>query len=250
MTSSDLLREDRGPVRFLTLNRPEKLNALNGSLTASLTAALEEAVRAETVNAIVIAGAGRAFCAGADVKELADTRDEQAIRAHAARTVGLHEVLSRLSKPVVAAVHGLALGGGCGLALACDIVISGESAQFGYPEITRDVVPAIVMPNLVRQVGWKAAFELVATGSRIDSRRAMTLGMVNHVVPDEEVAARAGHLAAELAARAPESMRWLKRVFRDVRDGPLDQALQMAREANALSRIQRLAGAGPAQTSR
>src|SRR5690606_34367221 len=132
---------------------------LNGSLTASLTAALEEAVRAETVNAIVIAGAGRAFCAGADVKELADTRDEQAIRAHAARTVGLHEVLSRLSKPVVAAVHGLALGGGCGLALACDIVISGESAQFGYPEITRNVVPAIVMPNLVRQVGWKAAFE-------------------------------------------------------------------------------------------
>jgi enoyl-CoA hydratase/carnithine racemase len=235
-----LLREDRGPIRFLTLNRPEKLNALNGALTAALIEALEDSAR-DPARAIVIAGAGRAFCAGADVSDLAKTTDEHAIRAHAARTAALHARLSNFGKPVIAAVHGLALGGGCGLAIACDMVVAAAGAQFGYPEITRGVVPALVAPALVRQVGWKAAFELLATGARIDARHALAIGMINRVVPDDGVVPAAESLAIELAGRDPATMGWLKRVFQNVRDGSFDEALQTAREMNALSRIERLA---------
>ncbi len=242
-----LLREERGPVRILTLNRPEKLNALNGALTGALIAALDEAGQTDGVNAIIIAGSGRAFCAGADTTELADVRDEEAIREHAARTARLHHTLSSIAKPVVAAVHGLALGGGCGLALACDLVICAESAQFGYPEVTRGVVPAIVMPGLVRQVGWKAAFELLATGARIDARRALALGMVNRIVPDADTASEAERLAEELANRNPATMRWLKHVFRSVREGTLGDALDLARDANARSRIEKFGASTPAE---
>lgn len=232
--------EDLGGVRRLTLDRPEKLNALSSALVEALTQALEAAARAEAVRAVVLAGTGRAFCAGADVTELASTPDAAAVRAHAARSARLHDTLARFGKPTVAAVQGLALGGGCGLALACDMVVCGESAQFGYPEITRGIVPAIVLPNLVRQVGWKAAFELAATGARIDAARAAALGLVNHVVADEAVGEEAVRLASELADRDPAAMRWLKRVFVETREGSLGEALARARDANAESRIERL----------
>jgi enoyl-CoA hydratase/carnithine racemase len=231
---AELLIEDRGAVRTLRMNRPEKRNALNNALTEALLEGLRAADADDAVNAVVLTGAGAAFCAGADLSEFkALTGDNQPLVARRAQlTMSLHESFSRLTKPVITAINGPAMGGGAGLALAGDLALMAESAKLGYPEVKHGIVAAIVMPNLVRQVGRKAAFELLATGRTIGAARALELGMVNRVVPDAELMTAALALAGELAAVSRPAMATTKALFYQVAEAPFDDALALGREAN------------------
>ena len=230
--SSLLLVEDRGPVRILTMNRPEKRNALNSELTNALLDALRAADQDESVACIVLTGAGPGFCAGADLSEFKALQDPQAGEKRAELTMQLNLVFPRISKPVVSAVNGAAMGAGAGLALAADLAVVSQSAKLGYPEAKHGIVAAIVMANLVRQIGRKAAFELVSLGEPIDAARALELGMVNRVVADAEVRSTAISLAEKLAAVARSAMAETKRLFHEVADLPLPQALERGRDAN------------------
>ena len=184
-----LLSEDRGAVRILTMNRPEKRNALDTALTRALLEGLRAADTAEAVACVVLTGAGRGFCAGADLAEFKDLTPEKQplVEERAELTMQLHLAFSKMAKPVLTAINGAAIGGGAGLAIAGDMAVMAESAKIGYPETRHGIVAAIAMANLVRQVGRKQAFELVAMGEPIDSRTALVWGMVNRVVPDSSL---------------------------------------------------------------
>jgi enoyl-CoA hydratase/carnithine racemase len=219
-------------VRLLTMNRPEKRNALNSELTQGLLDALQAADRDDSVGAIVLTGAGQGFCAGADLTEFKGLQDPQAAERRADLTMQLHLVFSKLAKPVVTAINGAAMGGGAGLAIAGDLAVMAQSAKLGYPEAKHGIVAAIVMANLVRQVGRKAAFELVALAEPIGAQRALELGMVNRVSKDPEVVPAALALAEKLAAVARPAMAETKRLFHEVADLPLAAALERGRDAN------------------
>ena len=243
MTAGVLLVEDRGAVRILTMNRPEKRNALNTELTQSLLDSLRAADADERVRSVVLTGAGPGFCAGADLGEFKDLvlAKQPLVEARAELTMQLHLAFPAMAKPVVAAVNGAAMGGGAGLALACDLVVMGEGAKLGYPETRHGIVAAIVMANLVRQVGRKAAFELVSLGEPVDARKALALGMANRVVPDPQVLSAAVQLAEQLAKTRVEAMAATKQLFHEVADLPLEEALKRGREANKRMRAFRKA---------
>jgi enoyl-CoA hydratase/carnithine racemase len=238
MKDDVLLSEDRGRVRILTMNRPEKLNALNTALTEALLAWLKESDRDASVSVIVLTGAGRAFCAGADMGEFKDLTPDQAARVEhrAELTMQSHLVFSQIRKPVIAAVRGAAMGGGAGLALASDMVIASENMKLGYPEIRHGILPAIVLTNLVRQIGRKAAFELVTKGEPLTAARAYELGAVNKVVADGKLMDEALALADSLAAFKPEALFAIKQLFHKVADLPLAEGLEEGRKANVAMR--------------
>ena len=227
-----LLVKNRGAVRILTLNRPEKRNALNTELTRALVEALRAAEADETVGSVVLTGAGSGFCAGADLAEFKSLSDPQAAETRAELTMQLHLVFSRMSKPVVTAINGAAMGGGAGLAIAGDLALMADSAKLGYPETRHGIVAAIVLANLVRQVGRKAAFELVSLGEPIDAQRALALGMVNRVFPETELMAGALSIGEKLAFVSRPAMAETKRLFYEVSDLPLAAALVRGRDAN------------------
>lgn len=230
-----LLIEDRGRVRILTLNRPEKRNALDTALTQALLDALRAAA-ADAVGVVVLTGAGKAFCAGADLAEFKDLERKDLAEKRAELTMQLHRVFSEIGVPVLTAINGPAMGGGAGLALAGDLALAAESAQIGYPEIRHGILPAIVLANLTRQVGRKAAFELVATGAPMSARRARELGAVNHVVADDRLMEVTLALAETLASWKPESLQALKSLFYKAADLPLAEALEEGRKANIAMR--------------
>lgn len=242
---TQLLVEDRGAVRILTMNRPEKRNALNSQLSEALLAALRAADEEDSVGCIVLTGAGPGFCAGADLSEFKGLQDPQAADQRAQLTMQLHLAFSRISKPVVTAINGAAMGGGAGLAIAADMAVMAQGAKLGYPEAKHGIVAAIVMANLVRQIGRKAAFELVALGEPLDAPRALALGMVNRVVPDAEVLAQAISIAQKLAAMARPAMQETKRLFHEVADLALAPALELGRDANKRMRNFAKLGAKP-----
>jgi enoyl-CoA hydratase/carnithine racemase len=159
--------EDRGAVRILWLDRPGKLNALDTALTRALHDALVAGDQDEGVRALVLAGRGRAFCAGADLSEFRDLtpRNQRLVLDRADLTTRTQMLLQRTRKPIVSAVQGAALGGGAGLAIGCDMMVAATDLKFGYPEMRHSIVPAIVMTGLQRQVGRKVAFELVSLGA-------------------------------------------------------------------------------------
>ena len=227
-----LLVANQGAVRVLTLNRPEKRNALNTALTQDLLEALRAAEQDESVAAIVLTGAGPGFCAGADLTEFRDLQNEDLAEKRAELTMQLHLVFSRMRKPVVTAINGPAMGGGAGLAIAGDLAVMAENAKLGYPETRHGIVAAIVLGNLVRQVGRKAAFELVSLGEPISAARALQLGMVNRVVPQVDLLAESLVLAERLAAVHRPAMAETKRLFHEVADLSLAEALERGRDAN------------------
>jgi enoyl-CoA hydratase/carnithine racemase len=227
-----LMVENRGAIRLLTLDRPDKRNALDTALTRALLEALRATDEDDSVRAIVLTGAGPGFCAGADLSEFKGLADPKAAEARADLTMNLHLIFSKLVKPVVTAINGAAMGGGAGLAIAGDMAVMAEGAKLGYPETKHGIVAAIVMANLVRQVGRKSAFELVALGEPIGAARALELGLVNRVVPDRLVVAEALHLAERLAAVHPPAMALTKRLFYEVADLGLEAALERGRDAN------------------
>ncbi|HJS39552.1 MAG TPA: enoyl-CoA hydratase/isomerase family protein [Burkholderiales bacterium] len=219
---------------MLMLNRPEKRNALNTALTQALLDALRAADADESVACVVLTGAGQGFCAGADLAEFKDLTPENQhlVEARAELTMQLHLAMPKMAKPVVTAINGAAMGGGAGLAVAGDLAVMAEDATLGYPETRHGIVAAIVMANLVRQAGRKAAFELVALGEPVDAARALALGLVNRVVPRARLMDEALALAAKLAAVSRPAMQLTKQLFHEAADLPLAQALERGREAN------------------
>jgi enoyl-CoA hydratase/carnithine racemase len=227
-----LLIENRGPVRILTMNRPEKRNALNSELTEKLLEALSAAGKDDSIGCVVLTGAGQGFCAGADLSEFKGLQDPGAAEKRAELTMQLHLIFSKISKPIVTAINGAAMGGGAGLAIAGDMAVMAQGAKLGYPEAKHGIVAAIVMANLVRQAGRKAAFELVALGEPIDAAQALRMGMVNKVVSPETLLPEAITLAEKLAAVARPAMAETKRLFHEVADLALAPALERGRDTN------------------
>jgi enoyl-CoA hydratase/carnithine racemase len=233
-----LLTETRGAVRIITMNRPDKLNALNTELTAALLDALEKSNSDATVNAIVLTGAGRAFCVGADTGEFVTLTAENpdAVNKRADLTMRLHMAFPNLNKPVIAAARGHAVGGGAGLCVACDLVVAAPTLKLGYPETKHGLVAAVVMTGLVRQVGPKKAFELVSLGQSLTADEALALNMINRVVPDDNLLDEAIALADQLAKVEPAAMRATKQLFYRVRELAYDDAMQAGREVNMAMR--------------
>src|SRR5919206_1514850 len=190
METTPVIYAVEGHVALVTLNRPEKRNALNDALVAALKDALSDADAREEVRAVVLTGAGADFCSGADLSALrkisegsvTDNLDD------AQSLMELYALVRRVRVPVVAAVRGRALAGGCGLATACDIVLASSNARFGYPEGKIGFVPAMVMAILRRNVSEKRAFELITRGAEIGADQAREFGLVNQVFPDESFA--------------------------------------------------------------
>lgn len=239
-----LLSEDIGSVRRLTMNRPDKLNALNNELTAALLDGLLAADAAPHVNAVILTATGRGFCVGADVTEFKDmTADRPDIAlARGELTTRVHAAFTEIAVPVICAVNGFAVGGGCGIAIAGDMTIACESAKFGYPEIKRSAVAAIVMANLVRHVGRKAAYELVALGEHISPAEAQRLGLINRVVSDDKLQDEALAIAQRIAGTARHAQRAAKRLFHRVADMKLLDALEIGRDANMIMRSYTIRG--------
>ena len=227
-----LLHEDRGAIRILTLNRPEKRNALNTELTEKLLRAFHSAEKDDAVGAVILTGAGPGFCAGADLGEFKGLQDPQAAEKRAQLTMQLHLIFSKVAKPIVTAINGAAMGGGAGLAIAGDLALMADTASIGYPETRHGIVAAIVLANLVRQVGRKAAFELVSLAEPIGAEKALQLGMVNRVVKEKELMEETVKIAATLASVSRPAMAETKRLFHEVADLPLGAALERGRDAN------------------
>jgi enoyl-CoA hydratase/carnithine racemase len=229
--SDSVLQEHHDGVLLLTLNRPEKLNALNLALADGLVTALDAAEADDAVRAIVLTGAGRAFSAGADLKEFKDKTLENV--ALARRRSGLYARLNGMvpgmSKPVIAAVNGLALGGGCGLVVSCDMALASGTATFSYPELKHGMVPAGVLPPLARQVGRKAAFDLMATGRTFDAHEAARLGIISRIVAADRLLDDVMDVAHTMAGYSREAMAGLKRLLDRVVDLPLADGLAFVR---------------------
>ncbi len=227
-----LLQDDRGAARILTLNRPRRLNALNGALVDAICDAVGNAHGDEAVACIVLQGNERAFSAGADMKEAAEHGGEglREARDRAEAGAAIYELGRLTDKPLIAAVRGYALGGGCNLVVACDMAVAGASAVFGYPEVRRGLAATMVTPGLAQFIGRKAAFELLTLAEDVSANRALELGIVNRVVPDGKVLDEALEMARALAGFDREAVRATKRVFQRSLDIPLADALSAARE--------------------
>jgi len=230
-----LLSEDRENIRLLILNRPDKLNAMNEALIHDLVAAIDTAHADDGIAAIVMTGGARAFSAGADIKEAATRKGDspEAARRRAASHRSIYQLGARTDKPVIAAVQGYVLGGGCNLAITCDMVVAGENAKIGYPEVKVGLAATMVTPGLVHRIGPKAAFEMLSLGENITAQRAYELGMVNRVVPDDSVLDEALVLANGLTKFDNSIVRVTKQVFLDSTLLDLPKSLDAAQDASA-----------------
>lgn len=225
-------------MRIVTLNRPEARNALSSSLRSALRQEIDRAEQDGAVRAIVLTGAGSAFCAGLDLAELESLLDRSA-REHREDARDMAELLLRiyrLPKPVIAAVNGPAIAGGAGLASVCDLVVASESATFGYSEVRIGFVAALVGVFLVRQIGERRARELLLGARRIAASEALSFGMVNEVVADSELLDRATEWGSELARHAPAALALSKRLLADTGGVALAAALDTAVEINSEAR--------------
>ncbi|MFO1015261.1 MAG: enoyl-CoA hydratase [Caulobacteraceae bacterium] len=228
MAYETLIVEQDGPVTLIRLNRPEALNALNNQLMDELTAALDAAEADPAIGAMVITGSERAFAAGADIKEMAsksyaDVYGEDFITRNWERA-------ATCRKPVIAAVSGYALGGGCELAMMCDFIIAADNARFGQPEITLGVSPgAGGTQRLTRFVGKSKAMDMVLTGRMMDAAEAERSGLVSRVVPKEELIATAMEAAKKIAALSPNAVKLTKEMVNAAYETPLSQGVKLER---------------------
>jgi len=229
-----LLVEDRGAARILTINRPKALNALNAAVLDDLIQAVEVAAADDSVGGLVLTGAGpKSFIAGADIAAMSSMGPEEAM-VFAGRGHAFGEMLSSLGKPVIAAVNGFALGGGCEMALACDFIYAAERARFGQPEVKLGVIPGFGgTQRLLRRVGAAMALELCMRGHMIGADEALRIGLVNRVLPQEEVVDAAVAAVQEIAGWGPLAVAKAKEMIHRGADLPLPEANQREVEAFA-----------------
>ena len=216
-------RQAEQRTALVGLNRPKQLNALNAATMDALCEALEELDRDDAVRAIVVTGNERAFAAGADIGEMAGTTPVDMLRGN---RIGQWDRIRRIGKPVIAAVNGWCLGGGCELAMTLDLIIAGEGAKFGQPEINIGVIPgAGGTQRLTRAIGKARAMEMVLTGEPMDAREAERRGLAARVVPDELVVEDALALAARIAEKSPVALRLAKEAVNAAFEMSLTDAL-------------------------
>jgi methylglutaconyl-CoA hydratase len=237
--NSSVLYTVEGATAMVTLNRPEKRNALNDELVAALKRALREADADPRVRAIVITGAGTDFCSGADLAALRKISESSIVEnlEDAQSLMELFALVRRVRVPVVAAVRGRALAGGCGLATACDIVLAERSARFGYPEVRIGFIPAMVMAILRRNVSEKRAFELVTRGTELSAEEAERVGLVNHVYDDGIFAAEVEAFVAGFERVSRSAVMLTKRLLYHMDGMTFDAALQSGADLNAVARM-------------
>lgn len=236
MAYENLIYEKTERMAILTLNRPEKLNALSPDLMKELYDALSDADKDDSVRVIIITGGDSVFAAGADLEAMAAAGLDvvQAFRARFARN-NPYDFIEQIGKPVIAAIAGYALGGGCELAMCCDLRIAAETAQFGQPEIRVGLIPgAGGTQRLPRLIGMTRAKELIMLGEFIGAEEAKQVGLVNAVVPADRLLDEAKKLAAKLIQRPPFGLRLAKMVMNIGADRDLQSALALEREAFAM----------------
>jgi enoyl-CoA hydratase len=239
MTTFEFLTVDRSEsIAVVTIQRPDKLNALNPRVIADLTAAFQELIAAtgdDAVRAAILTGAGKAFVAGADISAMANMTTTEAKRfADAGHAFGA--LLETAPFPVIAAVNGFALGGGCELALACDFILAADNAKLGQPEVNLGIIPGFGgTQRLVRRVGAARARELIFTGDMITAEQALAIGLVNSVIPAADLLTRARELALKIASRGPLAIAASKRVI--LRGESLDLPAACELEVQAFSAL-------------
>jgi methylglutaconyl-CoA hydratase len=229
-----LYLEFSGEIATITLNRPEKRNAISSEMMAELVSAFGE-VEASPVRVLILTGAGKAFCSGMDLdalKALATQSPAEQLE-DARRLAHMCRRIWSFPKPTIAAVNGHAIAGGCGIATLCDFTIAVPEAKFGYPEVRIGFLPAVVSIFLVRQVGEKNARDLLLTGKTIDAAEAHRLGMATQVVPAEALMKATQELAATLLAASPASLRTTKKLLCDFAAPEVDRELTLAIEESA-----------------
>jgi len=238
-SNSPILYVVEGAVALVTLNRPEKRNALNDTLIAALKRALRDADEREAVRVVVITGAGDDFSSGADLAALKKISQSSITEnlEDAQSLMELFALIRRVRVPVVAAVRGRALAGGCGLATACDIVLAASSARFGYPEVKIGFVPAMVMAILRRNVSEKRAFELITRGADISAETAERIGLVNQVFDDATFESEVERYIAGFEKVSRSAVMLSKRLLYHMDGMTFDSALQSGVDTNAIARM-------------
>ena len=217
--------EQQGHVGILTIDRQEALNALNSQVLSDLDAALDQVEANEEIYVVILTGAGRSFVAGADIGEM------KQFSSIDGRNFGIHGgnvflKLENLSKPVIAAVNGFALGGGCEISMACDIRLASEKAKFGQPEVGLGIIPGFGgTQRMARIIGTGPAMELIYTADTIDANRALEIGMVNHVVPADQLMDEAMKLAEKICKNAQKAIRASKLAIRRGMDCDISTAV-------------------------
>ncbi len=226
-------------IREITLNRPEKRNALNDELISALKAALREADTDESLRCIVIRGAGKDFCSGADlsaIQKIAVASYEENVD-DARSLAELFLLIRSVKVPVIAAVHGRALAGGCGLATACDLVVATNSARFGYPEVKIGFVPAMVAAILRRNLGEKKSFELLTQGFEYTAEEALSLGLVNRTFDEEDFETSVLEYAAVYTKVSRSAVEMTKQLLYLIDANPFETAVEKGVETNARARM-------------
>jgi methylglutaconyl-CoA hydratase len=233
-----LYQSDQSIAR-ITLNRPDKRNALDDEIVREMKEALGEAARDPSARVVMIAGAGKDFCSGADLAALRRVSEASVMDnvANARNMAEMFIAMRRHPRPIVAAVRGRALAGGCGIATACDLVVATESAQFGYPEVNIGFIPAMVMAILRRSVSEKRAFELITRGEIISARAALEIGMINRVFADDEFEAAVEAYVSDLAAKSASAVSLSKNLLYHMDAQSFESALEAGVQLNAITRM-------------
>ena len=227
-----------GAVEYLTLNRPDVRNAFNETVIAELTVWAEQIVEDENVRAVVLAGAGPAFCAGADLTwmtRMAGYTHTENVR-DATAAAKMYFLIDRLPVPLIGRIHGAALGGGAGLAAICDIVVADDRATFGFTEVKLGILPAVVAPYVLSKIGASAARELFLTGMRFDAARALDIGLVHAVVPADQLDQRVAAYVREIMSAAPEAIATAKELLKKVSERPVQDTIGLTADTIAARR--------------
>lgn len=230
ITNETITVRDEGAIRYITLNRPDKLNAMNRLLSDELSAALRATDQDPNVSVMVIAGRGRAFCAGADLSDMGEAPSSREVADSVSHSIAFYQQMVTLNTPMIAAVHGYALGGGCNLAISCDMVVAADNAVFGYPEVKLGMPAAGVSPPLVHQIGRKAAFELLVLCENIGAKKALELGMINRIVSPDQLLDTASEIARQLASYNHDALWLTKQLIRRCAGMSLPDALELGRD--------------------
>ena len=224
-------------VAKITLNRPEKRNAITSEMMSALRDALQSAADDPAVRVLLIRGAGKDFCAGLDLSEVLKSAESAEASLASARRLGdLYIAMRRHPKPIIAAVQGRALGGGAGIATASDLILAAESAQFGYPEVKLGFIPAIVATMLHRAVNERQAMELALTGEPLSASRAHAIGLINRVIPEGEFEAAVESYVATLAGQSATAMSMSKALLYETDGLGFEASIEAGVRANVQAR--------------
>ena len=226
-----------GAIARITINRPEKRNALTAAMIAGLREALHRAAEDSAVHMLLIRGAGKDFCAGLDLSEVLKSAEDADQALESARNLSdLYIAMRRYPKPIVAAVQGRALGGGAGIATACDLILAADSAQIGYPEVKLGFIPAIVTTMLRRAVNERLAMELALTGEPVAAPRAFDIGLINRVFPDAQFEAEVERYVTVLSEQSVTAMSLSKTLLYQTEGMSFEESIEAGVEANVRAR--------------